>query len=73
MLNPIADGSRYFSILDLEKWDAALYTEKVLKHSSLEQMWTVAKLRNGQPNSGQHGFAWFIRDKNGHHVVEHGG
>jgi CubicO group peptidase (beta-lactamase class C family) len=73
MLNTTADGSLYFSILDLEKWDAALYTEKLLKRSSLEQMWTVAKLRNGQPNSGQYGFAWFIQDKNGHHVVEHGG
>jgi hypothetical protein len=26
-LNTTADGSLYFSILDLAKWDAALYTE----------------------------------------------
>jgi CubicO group peptidase (beta-lactamase class C family) len=72
-LNTTADGSLYFSILDLAKWDAALYTEKLLKRSSLEQMWTVAKLSNGQPNSGHYGFGWFIETKNGHHVVEHEG
>ena len=31
MVNTTADGSLYFSILDLAKWDAALYTEKLLK------------------------------------------
>ncbi|MBI3475452.1 MAG: beta-lactamase family protein [Acidobacteria bacterium] len=72
-LNTTADGSLYFTIVDLAKWDAALYTEKLLKKSTFEQMWTVAKLSNGQPNSGHYGFAWFIGTKNGHHVVEHEG
>ena len=62
-LNTTADGSLYFSIMDLAKWDAALYTEKLLKRSSLEQMWTVAKLSNGQENSGHYGFGWFIGTK----------
>ena len=39
-VNTTADGSLYFTILDLAKWDAALYTEKLLKRSSLDQMWT---------------------------------
>ena len=30
-VNTTADGSLYFSILDLAKWDAALYREKLLK------------------------------------------
>jgi len=72
-VNTPADGSLYFSILDLAKWDAALYTEKLLKRSSLEQMWTVSKLSNGQPNSGHYGFGWFIESKKGHRVVEHAG
>jgi CubicO group peptidase (beta-lactamase class C family) len=72
-LNTTADGSLYFNVIDLAKWDAALYTEKLLKRSSLEQMWTVTNLRNGQPNSGHYGFGWFIETRNGHHVVEHGG
>jgi CubicO group peptidase (beta-lactamase class C family) len=73
MINTTADGSLYFSILDLAKWDAALYTEKLLKRSSLDQMWTVAKLKNGQPNPDHYGFGWFIEDKGGHKVIGHGG
>jgi len=73
MINTTADGSLYFSILDLAKWDAALYTERLLKRSSLEQMWTVAKLNDRQPNSGHYGFGWFIESKNGHRVIGHGG
>jgi len=72
-VNTTADGSLYFSILDLAKWDAALYTEKLLKRSSLDELWTVAKLKNGKPNSGHYGFGWFIATRNGHHVVEHEG
>jgi CubicO group peptidase (beta-lactamase class C family) len=33
-LNTTADGSLYFSILDLAKWDVALYSEKLLKQSA---------------------------------------
>jgi CubicO group peptidase (beta-lactamase class C family) len=50
VVNTTADGSLYFSILDLAKWDAALYTDKLLKRSSLDLMWTPVKLKNGQPN-----------------------
>jgi len=72
-VNTTADGSLYFSITDLAQWDRALYTEKLLKRTSLEQMWTVAKLSSGQPNSGHYGFGWFIGTKNGHRVIEHEG
>jgi len=73
MINTTADGSLYFSILDLAKWDAALYTEKLLKRSSLDQMWTPAKLKNGQPNKDGYGFGWFIEERHGHHVISHDG
>lgn len=72
-LNTTADGSLYFSILDLAKWDAALYTEKLLKRTSLDQMWTVVKLNNGKPNSGDYGFGWEITNSHGHRVVGHSG
>jgi CubicO group peptidase (beta-lactamase class C family) len=72
-LNTTADGSLYFSILDLAKWDAALNTEKLLKSSSLQQMWTPAKLNNGQPNSDNYGFGWFIDSIRGHRIIEHEG
>jgi CubicO group peptidase (beta-lactamase class C family) len=72
-VNTTADGSLYFSILDLAKWDAALYTEKLLKRSSLEQMWTPAKLKNGQPNKEAYGFGWYMEEKHGHHRIRHTG
>jgi CubicO group peptidase (beta-lactamase class C family) len=72
-MNTTADGSLYFSILDLAKWDAALYTEKLLKRSSFDTMWTVAKLKNGQPNEGDYGFGWFIEQRNGHRCIHHDG
>jgi CubicO group peptidase (beta-lactamase class C family) len=71
--NSTADGTLYFTVLDLEKWDAALYTEKLLKRSSFEQMWTVMKLNNGRPNKANYGFAWGIKQVNGHKVMEHSG
>ncbi|HXY09481.1 MAG TPA: serine hydrolase domain-containing protein, partial [Terriglobales bacterium] len=73
VVNTTADGSLYFSILDLAKWDAALYTQGLLKRSSLNQMWTVAKLKNGQPNPDHYGFGWFIESKDGHRLISHDG
>ena len=72
-VNTTADGSLYFSILDLAKWDAALYTEKILKRSSLEQMWTPAKLNDGSPNPDHYGFGWYVTNDNGRRVIGHSG
>lgn len=72
-LNTTADGSLYFSVQDLAKWDAALYSEKLLKRSSLEQMWSVVKLNDGQPNSGHYGFGWEISHSHGHRLIDHSG
>src|SRR4030095_15651987 len=43
---------------DLAKWDAALYSEKLLKRASLEQMWTATKLNDGKP--ANYGFGWGV-------------
>jgi CubicO group peptidase (beta-lactamase class C family) len=72
-LNTTADGSLYFSIVDLAKWDAALYGERLVKPVTLELMWTVAPLRSGTPNPGHYGFGWFIQSQSGHRLVEHDG
>jgi CubicO group peptidase (beta-lactamase class C family) len=72
-VNTTADGSLYFSILDLAKWDAALYTDKLIKPSILDLMWTPAKLKNGEPNQGHYGFGWFIEKRNGHRCIHHDG
>lgn len=72
-LNSTADGALYFTAEDLQKWDAALYTEKLVKKASLDRMWTVEKLNNGKPNKANYGFGWEINNVNGHRVIEHGG
>jgi len=72
-MNTTADGSLYFSIVDLSKWDAALYEGKLLKPSSFDVMWTPVKLKNGQSNKAGYGFGWFIEERNGHRCIHHDG
>jgi CubicO group peptidase (beta-lactamase class C family) len=72
-MNTTADGSLYFSIVDLSKWDAALYEGKLLKRSSFDLMWTPVKLKNGQSNKAGYGFGWFIEERNGHRCIHHDG
>ena len=71
--NSTADGALYFNVLDLAKWDEALYTTKLLKQSSLDRIWTVYSLNDGKPNSNGYGFGWSIDKQNGHTRIEHGG
>ena len=70
-LNTTADGALYLTVYDMAKWDAALYTEKLLKRSSLDQMWTAVKLNDGK--TFPYGFGWALGAVNGHRIVEHGG
>ena len=70
-LNTTADGALYLTVYDMARWDAALYTEKLLKRSSLEQMWTPVKLNDGK--TSPYGFGWALGEVRGHHIVEHGG
>jgi CubicO group peptidase (beta-lactamase class C family) len=70
-LNTTADGALYLTSLDLAKWDAALYGEKLLKQDLLQQMWTTAKLNNN--NATDYGFGWALGQVNGHRFVHHGG
>lgn len=79
-LNTTADGSLYLSILDMAKWDAALYGQKILKTASLQRMWTPnvptpkdrlnAALKD--PKEG-YGYGWMISRPKGHHLIAHGG
>jgi CubicO group peptidase (beta-lactamase class C family) len=70
-LNTTADGSLYFSALDLAKWDAALYTEKLIKRTSLDEMWTPVKLNDGKTHP--YGYGWRVAEMNGHRLIEHSG
>ena len=70
-LNTTADGALYLNLNDMAKWDAALYTEKLLKRSSLDQMWTPVKLNSGKTEP--YGFGWRVDAVHGHRLIEHGG
>ena len=70
-LNTTADGALYFSVLDVAKWDAALYGERLLKKTSLDQMWTPVRLTNNK--TYDYGFGWGIGRVNDHRIIEHGG
>jgi CubicO group peptidase (beta-lactamase class C family) len=70
-LNTTADGALYTNVLDLAKWDSALYTTKLIKRSSLDAMWTPAKLTSGK--TYPYGFGWDLASKQGHRAVSHDG
>lgn len=64
-------GAFLSTVLDLARWDAALYTNEVLSTSSRRQMWTPVTLNNG--TSHPYGFGWMIDTMNGHRLVHHSG
>ncbi len=70
-LNTTADGALYLTVYDVAKWDAALYTEKLVKKESLVAMWTPVKLNNGKDE--RYGFGWAVSDVRGHRLIDHGG
>ena len=70
-MNTTADGSLYLTVLDLAKWDAALYGETLLRRASLERMWTPVRLNDGTTHP--YGFGWAFGDARGHRIIQHGG
>jgi len=66
-----AGGGFRSTVLDLARWDAALYGEKILKQATLEKMWTPAELNNGSKSS--YGFGWGIDHHQGHRLISHTG
>ena len=71
MGQPYAAGSLYSTVLDLYKWDRALYTTTVLSAKSIEAAFT--------PNEYEwaagikYGYGWGIAQVHGHKAVGHGG
>ena len=71
-VNTTADGSLYFTVEDIAKWDEALEAGKFLSHAGYEQMWSPVKLNDG--NTAPYGFGWRIaKTDSGHRLLEHGG
>lgn len=70
-MNTTADGSLYWTVLDLIKWDAALAKGEVLKSSSWDNVYSPAKLANG--STFPYGFGWALNTINGRRLIEHSG
>src|SRR5947209_20163953 len=66
-------GSFLSKAEDMAKWDAALYSEKLLKKSSLEQMWSAQVTKDGVALPFNYGFGWFVDRYHGHRLVQHSG
>jgi D-alanyl-D-alanine carboxypeptidase len=64
-------GAFLSTVLDLAKWDAALYTDRVLTRASRDAMYTPVQLRDGR--SHLYGFGWIVDTFDGHRRVHHGG
>jgi CubicO group peptidase (beta-lactamase class C family) len=73
-VNPTAayGASGYVStVVDLARWDAALYSDQFLQPSTREQMWTPGRLNNGKPLD--YGLGWSVGSYHGHRRVDHSG
>jgi hypothetical protein len=68
---PFSAGALVSTVEDMAKWDAALYTDRILKASLREQSWTPAVLKDGKATT--YGFGWQVDRVNGHARVSHGG
>ena len=68
---PFSAGALITSTSDLAKWDAALYTPKILSRESLQGMWTPVRLNDG--NTFIYGMGWGVDSINGHPALAHGG
>jgi CubicO group peptidase (beta-lactamase class C family) len=70
-LNTTADGSLYFTVLDLVAWDKGLRSRAVLKPESWAAIFQPVRLNSGR--SYPYGFGWGIDQIAGQTVVGHGG
>jgi CubicO group peptidase (beta-lactamase class C family) len=56
------DGGIYSTVDDLFKWDQALYTERLVRQSTLAEAFTPGKVQQGVST---YGFGWNIEDEDG--------
>ena len=64
-------GAFLSTVLDLARWDAALYADAILSESSRRQMWTPVALNDGK--TSPYGFGWQLGSVNGRPFVQHTG
>ena len=64
-------GAFLSTVLDLAKWDAALYENRMLTKASRDAMWSPTRLTGGE--ASPYGFGWQLDSVDGHWRVHHGG
>lgn len=64
-------GAFLSTVLDMAKWDAALYMDNILKPETRTQMWTPVKLNDGKTHP--YGFGWTLANPGGHKLISHNG
>ena len=64
------DGGIYSTVEDLFKWDQALYTDKLVRQSSLSEAFTPAKVQQGTTT---YGFGWNVVEEDGNKYLWHQG
>ncbi|WIT12954.1 serine hydrolase [Paucibacter sediminis] len=72
----LAASGLQINALDMAKWDAALYTERILKRATLDLMWTPNSLMqaaNATTPDIWYGLGWQLRTQQGHRWVYHSG
>jgi CubicO group peptidase (beta-lactamase class C family) len=62
---PHGGGGLYSTIKDMYRWDRALYTEKLVKKSSLDKMFT--------PFKNDYGYGWKIEQQFNRNCIRHAG
>jgi CubicO group peptidase (beta-lactamase class C family) len=67
----IGAGGMMSNVLDLAKWDASLYTSKILSDASRSQMFTPVTLNDG--SKAPYGYGFFVKDFSGHRMIWHYG
>ena len=68
---PYSAGALVGTVLDLAKWDAALYDDAIFSNSAKDQIWTPARLNND--DEVPYGFGWAVETLRGHRRVSHSG
>lgn len=71
MTQPYAAGSLASTVDDLALWDAAVWSNKLIKKESLAKAHTPHRLADGR--STTYGYGWSLASYEGHRTVEHGG
>jgi D-alanyl-D-alanine carboxypeptidase len=64
-------GAFLSTVVDLAKWEAALYTDRMLTTASRREMWTPVTLNDGK--AFPYGFGWMIGEVKGQRLVHHSG